>query len=208
MRSGNRAKPHILLICEGNEEERYIVRLLQLGAFSESYLLETRNASGAYNIPALFQDALSDYYFDAIFAMFDVDNPRHYAYDAVTKGLAEILGASASLYPQVHTNPCTMQLMLLHVGMIKIDTSDKTLLTPIIQHSWPAVKDIYQAHAYQLSAIAEALNLDNYGQMKQRLLLIGTEPLVCPSSNFGSFIQKLENPDSSWVGEYRRAIGR
>ncbi len=207
MRKEKRLKPHILLICEGNEEERYVVRLMQLGLFSSSYLLETRNAAGAYNIPALFQDALSDYYFDSIFAMFDVDNPKHYAYEGVTRGLAKILG-SASSYPQVHTNPCTMQLMLLHVGMIKIDTSDKTLLTPIIRHCWPKIKDVYQAHSYQLDAIMEAISPVNYGKMRQRLLLIGTESLECPSSNFGSFLKKLESSDTSWVEEYSKAIGR
>jgi hypothetical protein len=183
---------------------------MELGVFSPSLILETRNAQGAYNIPALYQEALADYYFDAIYAMFDVDNPKHFAYEAVVSGLTAILGDGCGRY-EVRTNPCTMQLMLLHMGPYLIHTSDKTALTPLIRKCWPGIKDVYGAHVYQLDAIVSSLTRENYRAMKGRLRLLGEEPLECPSTNFGLFLRLLEGkekgslPLSGWKGP---AIGR
>ncbi len=108
---------NVLLVVEGNEEEAFFDIVKEKGVKAEAINLSITNAKGALNIPPLFQDALSNDRYDAIFCVYDVDG-RQKEQDSpfcrVRNSLKAVLGSIQAVESiSLCTNPNILLFYLL-----------------------------------------------------------------------------------------------
>ena len=85
---------NVLLIVEGSEEKTFFEIVKEHGIKNDVINLTIVNAEGAMKIPALFQDALSNDRYDAVYCVYDVDRRPHVndsAFCTVKKKLKDVL---------------------------------------------------------------------------------------------------------------------
>ena len=104
------------------------------------------------------------------------------------------------------TNPCTLQLMVLHFEKTILSTQSKVANSGIIQRIWPKIKK-YDAKKWQLDEIKYSFNKENYETMKANAKsLLGKTSNECPSTNIVDFFENLESPNPAWLRNNIQAI--
>lgn len=64
-------KYRICIICEGNEEYKYLDKLIKLQVWSDAYSVFLVNAGGNGNIPARYQDRYQSDSYDVVLVFCD-----------------------------------------------------------------------------------------------------------------------------------------
>jgi hypothetical protein len=196
----------IAIICEGQEEVMYIQSLINLGVFNPRYeiipALATSGSDdrvgGAGNIPAFFQDYLSKP-FDAVFFLLDVDAEPHQAFAGVKKKIELIVGTAGFNRFALYTNPCTLQLMILHFEKTALESQSKIANRSIVHRIWPKIKN-YDAAKWQLDEMSYSFTPENYRRMKENAKgFLKEKKEETPSSNVVSFFENLEGDDDRWI---------
>ena len=191
-------KKRIAFIPEGSEEERLLQKYLDLSLFSDVYLFDPPiSAGGINNVPAKFHELFSTGVYDGIFPLIDADRDSCHFNEVRTK-LKEIVGFDPSQLI-IFTNPCTLQIMLAHLGDDIIKTESKRANHPLVQKNWPLIKKPYGAHKYQLDLICDSLTADNYQDMKRRISKLSTNCRQVPSTSLLAFLEHFESDDASWL---------
>lgn len=196
----------IAIVCEGQEEMMYIKALQSLAIFCPIYeiipVLATSGSDdrvgGAGNIPAFFQDCLTKP-FDAVFFLLDVDSHPHQAFEAVRKKVELVVGPAGFSRFALYTNPCTLQLMVLHFEKTALISQSKMANRQIVNRIWPKIKR-YDAEEWQLEEMSYSFTKENYNTMKANAkTLLNPKKYDSPSSNVVSFFENIEGDDDTWI---------
>ena len=201
----NNNKKKICLICEGFEEFDYISRLLDLGVWSDVYDFTLVNAESNGNISARYQDRYQSDSYDIVLALCDTDRPPHDDFELIRKKINGIFGNdTAADEVIIFVNPCCMQVILSHFGNVALKTQNKRKNAKDIEQL-TGIKD-YSARAVQRKKICDLITQENYDEMKTRLGLLSTDYTKGPATNFGIFLDRFENNDSSWIKKLNKKI--
>ena len=195
--------PAVAIVCEGLEDKLYLEALKGCGLW-QNYRVDVLVAKGAGNIPAFYQNVMASDRYWAVLVFCDTDRNGGRDYPLISQKLRDILGCDPSPFV-VFANPCSMQLMLLHFGEITLATQSKHANAPSIERL-TGVKN-YQAHEEQIREICGQIDRTNYQAMKARLAAHPDDDTVAGGTNFGKFLDCLENPDISWLKRLQKKGG-
>ena len=76
-------KHKICIICEGNEEYKYLERLDQLHVWNDIYEISLVNAEGNGNIPARYQDRYQNGSYEAVLVFCDTEKKPYEQYEDI-----------------------------------------------------------------------------------------------------------------------------
>lgn len=189
----------ICVICEGQEEEEYFRRLLSFRLW-ESYAFHVVNAHGESNIPKRFHELLQTGAYPAVLILCDTDRLPFVEYRKMLEGLSSILGSEKTARRHViYSNPCTMQIVLLHFGDTPacLSTQSKRVNAKTIE-ALTGVRG-YKGCSGQIREICRKIHRRSYDLMKRRVLAISFPDTTPGSTNFGIFLERFESSDSSWI---------
>ena len=201
--STQRAEKSVCLILEGYEEEFYFKRLQSLPIFSRVYNIKLINAKSASNIPARYQAALASDSYAIVLIVCDMDRtPDQYNY--IVREIKNILGTENAEKIITFTRPCTLQIILLHFGEVKLNTQAKAVAREDVERLTGVQH--YDAHQDQLETICGKIFFRSWGEFIQRLKLLSKNSDDIPSSNIGALFEKLCSDDFKWIDDINASI--
>lgn len=199
------AKHRICIICEGNEEYRYLLRLIELKIWDSQYAITLDNAKGCGNIPARYQDRIQNGFFDAVLIFCDTDKKPYEQYHDIKRKINEFHGIeNVSEDIIVFGNPCTMQIILLHWGDIKLKTQAKKINAPFIEEFTGIIE--YKAKESQLDELIKKITADNYFEMRNRIESFSHDDNILGSTNFNMLLNRLESSDDNWIDKLNKKL--
>lgn len=188
----------ICIICEGNEEYKYLERLNELQVWNSIYDVSLINAEGNGNIPARYQDKYQSDSYEVVFVFCDTEKKPHEQYEDIKRKINEFHGLDGVADEVViFGNPCTMQIIAKHWTNEIIKTPAKQRNAPLIE-KYTGVTN-YKGKTNQIELIMQSINKDNYIEMQKRIADIPNNDKVDGSSNFYKLITYLESPDYQWI---------
>ena len=191
-------KHKICVICEGNEDYEYMMRLLQLKVWDEAYDFIPINAKSASNIPARFQDAYQNDRYELILVFCDTDKEPYQQYAQIKKKINSCLNKQKAFEKlTIFANPCTMQIILLHFEKVSLKNQGKKTNGAIIERL-TGVRD-YDAHEEQIKEICGKIFRKSYKDMRQRVAEINNPDTTSGSTNFIVFLERFETSDNKWI---------
>ena len=191
-------KHKICVICEGNEDYEYMMRLLQLNVWDDAYDFILINAKSASNIPARFQDAYQNDRYELILVFCDTDKEPYREYTQVKKKINSFLNKQKAFEKlTIFANPCTMQIILLHFEKVSLKNQGKKTNGAIIERL-TGVRD-YDAHEEQIKEICGKIFRKSYKDMRQRVAEINYPDTTSGSTNFIVFLERFESSDNKWI---------
>lgn len=198
-------KHKICIICEGNEEYGYLERLKALGVWNEQYEFSLVNAQGNGNIPARYQDRYQNGSYEVILIFCDTEKKPHEQYEDINRKINEFHGVpNAADEVVMFGNPCTMQIITKHWTDENLKSPAKPVNAPLIK-KYTGVGN-YKGRADQIKDIMEHITVENYKDMRRRIVNLETDDSISGSSNFGRFMDLFENSDSGWIEEINKNI--
>lgn len=201
-------KKKVCLICEGYEEYEYVERLLSLKVWADCYEFDLVNAESNGNISARYQDRYQSDNYDVVFAFCDTDRRPEGDFERIRNKINNIFGNQiAADKVIIFTNPCTMQVILMHFGDTVLKTQNKHKNSSEIQRltGLDKSKD-YKGNSEQREYIFKQITLQNYHEMKKRISELSKNYKENPSTNFLYYLSCFENPDASWIEKVNKEI--
>lgn len=201
-------KKKICLICEGYEEYEYVERLLSLKVWADCYEFDLVNAKSNGNISARYQDRYQSDNYDVVFAFCDTDRRPEGDFERIRNKINNIFGNQiAADRVIIFTNPCTMQVILMHFGDTVLKTQNKHKNSSEIQRltGLDKSKD-YKGNSEQREYIFTQITLQNYHEMKKRISKLSKDYKENPSTNFLYYLSCFENSDTSWIEKVNKEI--
>lgn len=191
-------KYRICIICEGNEEYKYLDKLIKLQVWSDAYSVFLVNAGGNGNIPARYQDRYQSDSYDVVLVFCDTEKKPYEQYSDIKRKINEFHGVdNAADEVVIFANPCTMQIVIKHWADEIIKTPAKPVNAPLIE-KYTGVEN-YKAREDQIDAVMSSINAENYAQMKSRLTGTSTDDSELGSTNILRLLGCLENKESKWI---------
>ncbi len=191
-------KHKICIICEGNEDYEYMMRLLQLNVWDDAYDFIPINAKSASNIPARFQDAYQNDRYELILVFCDTDKEPYREYTQVKKKINNFLNKQKAFEKlAIFANPCTMLIILLHFEKVSLKNQGKKTNGATIERL-TGVKD-YDAHEEQIKEICGKIFRKSYKDMRRRVAEINYPDTTSGSTNFIVFLERFESSDNKWI---------
>lgn len=188
----------ICIICEGNEEYKYLERLNELQVWNSIYDVSLINAEGNGNIPARYQDKYQSDSYEVVFVFCDTEKKPHEQYEEIKRKIDEFHGVDGvSDEVVIFGNPCTMQIITKHWTDEIIRSPAKLVNAPLIE-KYTGVTN-YKGKTNQIELIMQSINKDNYIAMKKRIADIPNNDKIDGSSNFYKLIEYFESPDYQWI---------
>lgn len=198
-------KHKICIICEGNEEYGYLERLKGLEVWNEQYDFSLVNARGNGNIPARYQDRYQNSSYEVILVFCDTEEKPHEQYEDIKRKINEFHGVpNAADEVVMFGNPCTMQVIMKHWTDENLKSPAKPVNAPLIK-KYTGVEN-YKGRADQIKVIMEHITVENYKDMRRRMVDLETNDSISGSSNFGKFMELFENSDSGWIEKINKNI--
>ena len=196
----------VCIICEGLEEYDYLEKIKTLALWNKKYLVDLRNARGIGRISAIYQDRFQNGSYDAILIFCDTDKSPFKNYIDMKNKIDCFHGATKGKVSDQITifgNPCTMQIIIMHWGDVKLKSNSKSANASDIEKCTGIKK--YDAHDEQRKAMMSKINRKNYRLMLTRVAKLSKDFTQINSSNFDVFMHYLENDDFDWIDKIRRA---
>ena len=191
-------KYRICIICEGNEEYKYLEKLIKLNVWSNSYSISLVNAGGNGNIPARYQDRYQSDSYDVVLVFCDTEKKPYEQYSDIKRKINEFHGTENAADEVVFfANPCTMQIVIKHWSDEIIKTAAKPVNAPLIE-KYTGVMD-YKAREDQIDKVMNRISVENYIQMKKRVSKACADDTKLGSSNIIRLLGNLESTDSNWI---------
>ena len=191
-------KYRICIICEGNEEYKYLEKLIKLNVWSNSYSISLVNAGGNGNIPARYQDRYQSDSYDVVLVFCDTEKKPYEQYSDIKRKINEFHGTENAADEVVFfANPCTMQIVIKHWSDEIIKTAAKPVNAPLIE-KYTGVMD-YKAREDQIDKVMNRISVENYIQMKKRVSKACADDTELGSSNIIRLLGYLESTDSNWI---------
>ena len=198
-------KHKICVICEGFEDYYYFARLLELNLWNDAYEFVAHNAKSASNIPARFQDDYQNDRYEVVLIFCDTDKAPYKEYTKVKEKINHFLNKKkAAEMLTIYANPCTMQIILSHFGVVSLKNQGKKTNAAVIE-KWTGVKD-YDAHEKQIKAICNQIYKRSYQDMRDRVTEINFPDTESGSTNFIDFLKRFESEDTKWISEIQNYL--
>ena len=200
-------KHKICIICEGNEEYKYLERLNQLHVWNDIYDISLVNAEGNGNIPARYQDRYQNGAYEVVLVFCDTEKKPYEQYEDIKRKINDFHGVeNAADEVVVFGNPCTMQIISKHWTDEIIKKPAKAVNAPLIE-KYTGIKG-YKGRADQIEQVMKSIDVDNYAEMRKRIQLVSQDDHLDGSSNFSNLIQKLETSDVKWIDDTNEALDK
>lgn len=204
-RPGLYNKHRVCIICEGNEEYKYIDRLKELKVWNEQYEVSLVNAEGNGNIPARYQDRYQNGAYEAVLIFCDTDKKPYEQYDDIKRKINEFHGIDGIANEIIiFGNPCTMQIILKHWTDEMLTSQAKQVNAPIIEEL-TKVKG-YKGKENQIKEIMNCITPKNYSVMRERVKLLDQNDSIIGNSNFSKIIEWLESEDCEWIDKINEML--
>lgn len=187
----------ICVVCEGFEEYEYLKTLISLDLFSSKYDIDLKNAESNGNIPSIYFYYHQQNSYDIVLIFCDTDREPFEDYKLIKKKINEYHDADVASDIIIFANPCTMQIILSHLGNVKLKSQNKTKNRQKIFELTNI--ENYGAHEEQRKRLFSLINYQNYIDMKKNLSKICNNEDKTPSTNFLTFINNLESNDTNWI---------
>lgn len=193
-------KHKICVICEGNEEYKYLERLKSLNVWNVQYDIISENAGGNGNIPARYQDSYQNGSYELVLVFCDTEKKPYEQYEDIKRKINEFHGVDTAADKVImFGNPCTMQIITKHWTETLIKSPAKPVNASLIEE-FTEVKN-YKGRADQIEAVMEYVTAENYADMCDRVSTLEITDTVVGSSNFGRFMELFESDDAGWIDE-------
>ena len=112
----------IYIICEGSEEYDYLNQLKLLNVWSDVYDITLRDAKGNGNLYPIYQNVYQKGNYDLVVIVCDTEKKPHEQFNDICCKVNSLHACElASQYVVMFTNPCTMQVILLHWDTFLLD---------------------------------------------------------------------------------------
>lgn len=197
-------KHKICIICEGNEEYKYLERLNKLGVWNPIYDISLVNAGGNGSIPARYQDRFQNGSYEVVLVFCDTEKEPYEQFEEIKRKINDFHGVyHASDEVVIYANPCTMQIVSKHWTDDMIKTPAKPVNAPLIE-KYTGVQN-YKGRADQLDEIMKCIDSFNYNDLKKRISIAADDKTV-GGTNFYKFVKYLEDDDSSWIDDINRRL--
>ena len=191
-------KHRICVICEGLEEYLYFQRLTELGVWSRKYEFNLYNAHGEARIFYKYSLVYNDNAYEAVLIFCDTDKAPSVHYRKLKNDIDRFHAKNGiSDRIVIFANPCSMQLILLHFGEVKLVSQGKKTNAAVIE-KLTGVRN-YDGHEEQIRNICSRIFRRSYAEMRERVKVIYFKDTVPSSSNFIVFIEMFESDDSGWI---------
>lgn len=188
----------ICIICEGNEECKYLEKLRELHVWSDIYDVSLVNAEGNGNIPARYQDRYQNGSYEVVLVFCDTEKKPYEQYEDIKRKINEFHGVdNAADEVLIFANPCTMQIISKHWTDEVIKTPAKKVNAPIIE-KYTGVKN-YKGKAEQIDKVLATIDIENYKIMSERIRMLNMDDSLVGSSNMSRLIDALENDNDGWI---------
>ncbi len=206
---------NILLILEGNEEQT-LYNIAKKDGFSKKFIVDAINANGSGNIPLLFQDYLSNPFYDLILCVYDVDNraeDQDSPFSKTRKGLKNVLQKDEKVDGvSFCTNPNIIQFFLLGADKlenVKLTSTSKAVNSKILHKYWNEIgrnqDKKYDAREWQLKIIVDSYVYDSTYPYSYSTLLENAKQLPLdykkklPGSNLPLLLDALKTGDENYI---------
>lgn len=197
----------ICIICEGNEEYRYLERLKELKVWNEQYDISLVNAGGNGNIAPRYQDRYQNGTDEVVFIFCDTEKKPHEQYEDIKYKINEFHDVdNAASEVVIFGNPCTMQIIMKHWTSDNLKSPAKPVNAPLIRQ-YTGIEN-YKGRNDQIKELMKHITAENYRDMRQRINNLETDDSVTGSSNFGKFIRLFESDDSEWIDDINAVLER
>lgn len=204
-RPGLYNKRKVCIICEGNEEYKYIDRLKELKVWNEQYEVSLVNAEGNGNIPARYQDRYQNGAYEVVLIFCDTDKKPYEQYDDIKRKINEFHGIDGIANEIIiFGNPCTMQIILKHWTDEMLTSQAKQVNAPIIEEH-TKVKG-YKGKENQIKEIMNCITTKNYSAMRERVKLLDQNDSIIGNSNFSKIIEWLESENCEWIDKINKML--
>ncbi len=191
-------KDKICIICEGNEEYDYLDKLKSLGVWNERYDFFLENAEGNGNIPARYQDKYQNGSYDLVLIFCDTEKKPYEQYEDI-KNKVNALHGQDKVADEIiiFGNPCTMQIVLLHVMQVSLKSPAKKTNSPYIKSCFGV--DNYKGRKDQRDKIFAQITESNYHQMCTTIQNLPTNDTIVGSTNFLKYINYFSSASDEWI---------
>ena len=199
-------KHKICIICEGNEEYKYLERLKSIHVWNDIYDISLVNAEGNGNIPARYQDRYQNGSYEAVLVFCDTEKKPYEQYEDIKSKINDFHGINnAAEEIVIFGNPCTMQIISKHWTDEVIKTPAKAVNAPLIE-KYTGVKG-YKGRNDQIEKVMQSITADNYKNMCNRVRGMEQNDHVNGSSNFVKLLDKFETDNIQWIDVINEKMG-
>lgn len=196
----------IYIICEGSEEYDYLNRLKLLNVWSDVYDITLRDAKGNGNLYPIYQDVYQKGNYDLVVIVCDTEKKPHEQFNDICYKVNSLHACElASQHVVMFTNPCTMQVILLHWDTsVRLQTPSKRRSATYIE-KYTGIQD-YSAKESQRTQLISNITKDSYRTMMKGAKQLGMDAALINSTNLHVFFAQLEQPDTNWIDEINKLI--
>ena len=196
----------IYIICEGSEEYDYLNRLKLLHVWSDVYDITLRDAKGNGNLYPIYQDVYQKGNHDLVVIVCDTEKKPHEQFNDICYKVNSLHACElASQHVVMFTNPCTMQVILLHWDTsVRLQTPSKRRSASYIE-KYTGIRD-YSAKESQRTQLISNITKDSYRNMMNGAKQLGMDAALINSTNLHVFFAQLEQPDTNWIDEINKLI--
>lgn len=195
----------ICIICEGFEEHDYITRLNELQVWNPVYDIYPDNAKGNGNIFARYQNRFQSTSYELVLIFCDTEKKPYEQYNDIKRKISDFHdNPQAASEVIIFANPCTMQILLSHWAQVPLTTAAKKKNAPLIQQ-YTAIQN-YKASTEQRQALMKLITPANFQTMLLNIKNLSQDDTYKGSTNFGTFANRLQNPDTSWIDEIKKVL--
>ena len=196
----------IYIICEGSEEYDYLNRLKILNVWSDVYDITLRDAKGNGNLYPIYQNVYQKGNYDLVVIVRDTEKKPHEQFNDICCKVNSLHACElASQHVVMFTNPCTMQVILLHWDTsVRLQTPSKRRSATYIE-KYTGIQD-YSAKESQRIQLVSNITKESYRKMMNGAKQLGMDAALINSTNLHVFFAQLEQPDTNWIDEINKLI--
>lgn len=196
----------IYIICEGSEEYDYLNRLKILNVWSDVYDITLRDAKGNGNLYPIYQNVYQKGNYDLVVIVCDTEKKPHEQFNDICCKVNLLHACElASQHVVMFTNPCTMQVILLHWDTsVRLQTPSKRRSATYIE-KYTGIQD-YSAKESQRTQLVSNITKESYRNMMNGAKQLGMDAALINSTNLHVFFAQLEQPNTNWIDEINKLI--
>lgn len=176
-----------------------------MNVWNMQYDISLDNTGGNGNIPARYQDRYQNGAYELVLVFCDTETKPYEQYEDIKRKINEFHGVDHAADKVVmYGNPCTMQIIIKH-------WTDENLKSPAKPVNAPLIKRVtgvnnYKGRADQIEILMEHITGENYAAMRKRVNCLEKEDTISGSSNFGKFMDLLEDDNADWIDKINHEI--
>lgn len=197
----------VCIVCEGDEEYRYIEKLKDLKLFHHNYSVKSINANGLTKVFKTFDKIAKSDNYNIVLIFCDTDNAPFEEFTKLQKAFKDYYGKNRveDLPPIIYFgNPCSMQIILSHFDKVKLKSRLKSDNAPLIE-KLTGIKN-YRAQENDISSLMNKINASNYESMKNNIANLPTDYNITPSTNILTLFKYLECDKTKWIDDINKRL--